>query len=324
MKAISAQFMERKDGFDVVVDGRAVIVHRVDAPAFTLARGNPDVAMYRGNFRIDDSPKGMIAPTQIVSISTEAVCLSHDGNPILRLTIIPEYDGFTLCIASQQAEFDRLSITLPATAEERIWGGGEQMSYLNLRGRKFPMWTSEPGVGRDKSTALTQLMDEEGMAGGDYWTTNYPQPTFLSSQNYACHLTSTAYSELDFTDPGHHRISVCKNTAELRFFFGEDLLSLVRQVSDYFGRPPPLPDWAIGGAIVGLKDGANSFDRLNHIRAAGASVSALWCEDWVGVRQTSFGRRLFWDWQWNMERYPNLSQHIAQLADDGIRSLWAM
>ena len=84
---------------------------------------------------------------------------------------------------------------------------------------------------------------------------------------------------------------------------------------------PPLPEWAIGGAIVGLKDGANSFERLEKIIAAGAAVSGLWCEDWVGIRQTSFGRRLFWDWQWNAERYPDLPNKIAELKARGIRFL---
>ena len=38
------------------------------------------------------------------------------------------------------------------------------MSYLALNGRAFPIWTSEPGVGRDKSTELTRKMDADGMA----------------------------------------------------------------------------------------------------------------------------------------------------------------
>jgi alpha-glucosidase len=42
---------------------------------------------------------------------------------------------------------------------------GEQMSYLALNGRAFPMWTSEPGVGRDKSTELTQQMDAPAWRG---------------------------------------------------------------------------------------------------------------------------------------------------------------
>ena len=83
---------------------------------------------------------------------------------------------------------DRLFVRFVADPGGAVWGGGEQMSYLRLDGRRFPIWTSEPGVGRDKSTALTQAMDALGNAGGDYWTTNYPQPTFLTQRALAVHL----------------------------------------------------------------------------------------------------------------------------------------
>ena len=92
-------------------------------------------------------------------------------------------------------------------------------------------------------------------------------------------------------------------------------------MSDRFGRQPPLPEWVYGGAIIGLKDGANSFERLDAIIAAGTKVSGLWCEDWVGLRHTSFGARLFWDWKANEDRYPGLRQRIAELEDRGIRFL---
>jgi alpha-glucosidase len=54
---------------------------------------------------------------------------------------------------------------------------------------------------------------------------------------------------------------------------------------------------------------------------AGCIVRGLWCEDWAGIRQTSFGTRLFWDWQWNAARYPDLPQRIAKLAARGIKFL---
>ena len=216
---------------------------------------------------------------------------------------------------------DRLFIRLFAEPDEAVWGGGEQMSYLRLDGRRFPIWTSEPGVGRDKTTALTRAMDELGNAGGDYWTTNYPQPTFLTQRGLAVHQESFAYSVIDFTDPKAHVLEVWEKEAQLVFFVADDLPALVSRLSDYFGRPAPLPDWALEGAIVGLKDGAESFARLESIRAAGASVSGLWCEDWCGIRDTSFGRRLFWDWQWHRERYADLPARIAALRAEGIRFL---
>ena len=96
---------------------------------------------------------------------------------------------------------------------------------------------------------------------------------------------------------------------------------LITALSDRFGRQPPLPEWLLKGAVIGLKDGDNSFARLQRYEAAGAAISGLWCEDWVGLRITSFGNRLFWDWQWNAERYPDLPARIAELKARGIRFL---
>ena len=41
----------------------------------------------------------------------------------------------------------------------------------------------------------------------------------------------------------------------------------------------------------------------------------------MGLRITSFGNRLFWDWKWNAERYPDLPARIAELDARGIRFL---
>ena len=314
-------FFAAGDGFDLRIAGLTVLRHRGGCPAVSVARGVPEVTMLHGNFRIDDAPCDR----------ADGVCWSIDGHVVTlagvaRLTFDPT--AVTLTVTAFAPGADRIFLRLHAEPGEQVWGGGEQMSYLALAGRRFPMWTSEPGVGRDKSTELTRRMDAQGMAGGDYWTTNYPQPTFLSSRNYSCHLDATCYSVLDFTDPAGHRIEVWAGEARLEFFTGESPADLVGQLSTRFGRQPPLPDWAIGGAIVGLKDGTNSFVRLERFVAAGASISGLWCEDWAGIRQTSFGRRLFWDWNWdtprfpdNTPRYPDLPRRIADLAARGIRFL---
>ena len=305
------------------VDGKTLFDHRPDDPAITIARGCPTIAMHHGNFAFSDAPTGAQTPQWCVAVGDGRweLSLSQNTPPLLELCV-ESRDGFDrIHVHALDPEMDRLTIRLAAEPDEAVWGGGEQMSYLMLNGRRFPMWTSEPGVGRDKSTDLTRAMDAAGNAGGDYWTTNYPQPTFLTSRGLAVHLESTAYSVLDFTDPSAHRIEVWQGTASLAVFAAATLPALVTRLSDHFGRPAPLPDWAVEGAIVGLKDGAASFDRLDAIIAAGAAVSGLWCEDWCGVRETSFGRRLFWDWQWNADRYPDLPDRIAALKARGIRFL---
>ena len=272
--------------------------------------------MDRGNFRIEDDPTEVIVLDEATA-HEGGYRLGSGGVPRATVTV----SGSAIEIATLDPAFDRVIVKFYAEPAETVWGGGEQMSYLALGGRRFPMWTSEPGVGRDKTTALTQAMDAAGMAGGDYWTTNYPQPTFLTSRWLAVHLDASCYSVLDFTDPGSHAVEVWSNAARFELYAADGPLALVSALSDRFGRQPALPEWAIGGAIVGLKQGLASFDRLDRFVEAGSAVNGLWCEDWAGIRETSFGRRLFWDWKRSDARYPELVERIAALRARGIRFL---
>ncbi|WP_254913081.1 alpha-glucosidase [Novosphingobium sp. B 225] len=309
-------FIECDDGFDLLFAGRVVLSHRKTCPAVVMAVGAPEVEMVCGNFRISDAPHDALAPTDWV-IDGDNVELRHDGEPAASLMLA----GNHLSARLLRPGYDRLHLHFYAEPDETVWGGGEQMSYLALNGRAFPMWTSEPGVGRDKSTELTRLMDSQGMAGGDYWNTNYPQPSFLTSRWLAVHCTAASYSVIDCSDAAFHRVEVWAAATTFELYAADGPQELVGQLAERFGKQPPLPDWAIGGAIVGLKDGARSFERLESFIKAGAAVSGLWCEDWAGIRETSFGRRLFWDWRRDRQRFPDLPERIAALQARGIRFL---
>lgn len=50
-------------------------------------------------------------------------------------------------------------------------------------------------------------------------------------------------------------------------------------------------------------------------------VSAVWIQDWSGRIRTSFGRRIFWNWQWDPNHYPGLDKVIADLKTKGIQVL---
>ncbi len=309
-------------GFEIHLAGRLILRHTIESPAFFAGRGEGRMDMHHGNFDISDRLSER-APLEHVAIEGSRITLRRHATdrPALVFDLTETAHGVDLVLVEADPHWNRFWFRLHAEPDEHVWGGGEQMSYFDLRGRNFPIWTSEPGVGRDKSTYITWQSDVTGKAGGDYWTTNYPQPSFLTSRRLAVHLESTAYSVLDFRDPGFHEIEVWAAPSRLEFLAADSFIALVGHVSTRFGRPPELPDWLYNGAVIGLKAGAESFTRLEKYLAAGAAVSALWCEDWAGIRQTSFGRRLFWDWQWNPARYPDLPARIADLRDRGIRFL---
>ncbi|MDE2410281.1 MAG: alpha-glucosidase [Sphingomonadales bacterium] len=313
---LNVTFSATGDGFDLHYAGRIVLRHRIACPAVVTSHGNPQVTMLRGNFRIEDAPSDSVRPDGWVRDGS-TVILTAGCAQAVRIAFADN----AITVSALTPGHDRLQVRFHAEPGETVWGGGEQMSYLALNGRRFPMWTSEPGVGRDKSTELTRLMDRLGMAGGDYWNTNYPQPTFLTSRWLAVHLDAACYSVLDFEDSAAHVVEAWTPATRFELFAAEGPCGLVSTLSERFGRQPPLPDWAIGGAIVGLKQGEASFERLEGFLAAGAAVSGLWCEDWAGVRETSFGRRLFWDWHASDRRYPGLKQRIAGLAARNIRFL---
>ena len=76
-----------------------------------------------------------------------------------------------------------------------------------------------PGVGRNKSTITTFFADQLGKAGGDYYTTYFPQPTWLTSRNYFLHYTGSNYAVLDFRHPQFFEMFVEGDTGGAEWHF---------------------------------------------------------------------------------------------------------
>jgi alpha-glucosidase len=55
------------------------------------------------------------------------------------------------------------------------------------------------------------------------------------------------------------------------------------------------------------------------MQAAGARLSGVWLQDWVGKRVTGFGEQLWWTWQLNRATYPGWEQMVKDFNDQGIR-----
>jgi alpha-glucosidase len=307
-------------GFTLSLDGRTILQHDTTAPCVFLGRGQDRIEIDRGHFEIEDRLVERCPLTHAV-VDGARILLSASEGLQPRLILNVNLDGASLAIETLDASINRFWIRIAADADEHVWGGGEQFSYFDLRGRTFPLWSAEPGVGRDKTTEITFKADVAGKAGGDYHCTYYPQPTYLSSARYALHVETSAYAVFDFRDSAYHEIEVWAVPEQIELFAAPSFVELVEALSRRFGRQSPLPEWVYNGAIVGFKDGVNSFTRLDRMREAGVRVSGLWCEDWVGIRQTTFGARLFWDWRANESRYPGLRRRIAELNGGGIRFL---
>lgn len=312
--------------FAIELDGRKIISHSCDEPFIYVGYGESNIDMYRGNFKISDYVVQR-APLKYAKISenkhgyfVELRKFKEQEKPELKLEVKMEDGRLRIYFSEANGEINRLWIRINADESEKIYGCGEQLSYFNLRGRNFPIWTSEPGVGRNKDTYTTWQADVKDKAGGDYYTTNYPQPTFISTKKYYCHVESTAYLDFDFRHRDFHELQVWNIPKYIQFEAGDTFLEVVERLTGFFGRQPELPDWVYNGFILGIQGGTEFvMDTMDKMIEKGVSISALWCQDWQGLRITSFGKRLMWNWEWNPEIYPELDKKIIELRERGIR-----
>ena len=310
------------DGFALSLRGGELIRHSARRPALYLGRGDEKIRMYRGNFEISDRVSERVA---LRFARAEGSCLVFTHPDLageLRLTIEERAGLLHLMSETADARFNRLYLRVSAMPREHVTGGGEQFSALDLRGRVYPIWTREQGVGRNKRTEITRLADASDGGGGDYHTTFFPQPVFVSSRMYFLQLMNYEYAELDFENETFHELAVWSTRTHFVLGAGETYRDLTEQLTGLLGRQPMLPDWAMRGLWLGVQGGTERATEMERrCREHGVDLSAVWIQDWEGKRVTSFGKRLQWDWRWNEQLYPGLPALMAEYAGDDIACL---
>ncbi|NIZ47281.1 alpha-glucosidase [Entomospira nematocerorum] len=308
-----------KNLFQLYLGDQILLEHTPQNPMLYIGQGKESLEMYRGNFKISDYLEER-QPLTIIDITQESSIYTLRFDQPIILTITLEETSMILAFSGDVSQFNRFWLRLRADAEEKCYGGGEQMSYFNLRGRHFPIWTSEPGVGRDKKSHITWQADVMGMAGGDYYNSNFPQPSFISTKRYYLHINSTAYSDLDFRNQDFHEVHVWEIPTHIRIEVADDYLTLLERLTAYLGRQPLMPTWVHDGLILGLQGGSERvLPIMQRVLDLGVPIAAIWCQDWSGKRVTSFGKRIHWDWIANEAMYPDLKELVRRLNEQGIR-----
>lgn len=305
------EFKELTNELHIYYNHELVIKHHASKPSFYLGFGSETIDSYRGNFKIDDYIEQRIGLEQY-EINDNEVIFSH-LDLFLKVRFI-ERDSRLHMTFSSSLGYNRFWMRMHATKEEKVYGCGEQASYFNLRGRNFPLWTSEPGVGRDKNSLTTFYADLHDRAGGDYYNTYYPEPTYVSTRKYWLHVDTYAYADFNFKKETFHELFFWEVPGECVLSFENSYLDIIENLTSFTGRPPRLPEFVLDGMVLGVQGGTSKvLDYLDQAENAGVNVSGLWCQDWAGINNTSFGKRLFWNWTLNDEQYPKLRETIKEL-----------
>ena len=108
-----------------------------------------------------------------------------------------------------------------------------------------------------------------------------------------------------------------------RILHGDNPLALVEAFTAWSGRMKPLARWASGqGAVVGMEGGTATVRALwSRLQEAGVPLGGLWLQDWTGVRNSTLGERLWWNWEVDYGRYPGWDQLVEDMRRNGTRML---
>ncbi len=300
--------------------GNVVLTHFDELPLLSYGYGKADYYMSHGNFTIADELEEKVKAKKYKILSENSVLFDE----LIKVEIKVEDGVYKLNFSStdEKININRIWIRLPSPKDEYIYGCGEQFSEFNLKSKKVPLWVSEQGVGRNKKDIITHFANWKDDAGGDWWTTYYPQPTFVSSKKYYCHVNGSSYIIFDFSKPNYSELEIWQFPIEVEIYSGNSVQEVTKKLGDRIGRQEPLPDWVYDGAILGVQGGTEvMLSKIEKMKKAGLKIAGVWIQDWEGKRVTSFGKQLMWNWEYSKEMYPNLPDTIVKLREEGIRVL---
>lgn len=255
------------------------------------------------------------ASTTAIRLVAELSCA--DGRAAVDISFTAASDHVALKIKPRDTRFNRLLFSFMAEEGERVFGGGEQFTHLDLRGRRVPMLSEEQGIGRG-AQPITLGANLMAGAGGRDVTTYAPVPFFMTSAFRSFETSQTAYQLWDFKGDAYC-VEIWDNTLELRFSTAVSYSELLKRYTARSGRMPPLPEWT-SGTILGVQGGKDKVEQvLDAALKAGNPVTAIWIQDWVGRRLTSFGSQLWWRWLPDETSYPDFSGWVKKLRARGVR-----
>jgi len=328
LKNIKLQIMAKPERILVteISENRALLELSLRDTFATVRRAEDRVTDKMASFKMAEKEKERCELLHIKSADADAKSITVRGrlNCIhsetdIDLSFTPEKDRVILELKPHDARFNRIQLKFLAHDNEAIFGGGEQFTHLNLRGRRFAMLSEEQGIGRGAEPITTGANVMAG-AGGNDTTTYTPIPFFMTSTFRSFDSEQTAYQIWDF-QTHEYSVEVWDNALKLNFFTATTFEKLLSTFTARTGRMAPLPDWA-HGTIFGLQGGKDKVEQaINAALKEKNPISAIWIQDWVGRRQTSFGSQLWWRWLPDEKAYPDFRNWVASLRLRGIRVL---
>lgn len=294
----------------------------------SAARGEETVSQSRAHFAFEDELEDVRPDQTIERAKRDGDALTFEGRLVDGTS---SGVGYTLAFSPASGErlrfvveveepgYDRVFLTYASSPEERFFGFGTQYTYFDMKGRKVPIFIQEQGIGRG-AQPVTLGAEWQADAGGNPYTSYASVPHYITSEMRSLFLENYEYSAFDLREDDRVQVEVFASRMEGQILAGDTPSELIEVYTEYSGRMRPLPGWILSGAVVGLQGGTTTVrERYEELEARNTPVAALWLQDWVGQRRTSFGTQLWWNWELDENQYPNWDQLREGLEKDDVR-----
>ena len=310
--------VEVGDGLQITRDGADLI----QFDDFSVGEGASEVEFKSGSYLFDTASPVWAGsqvvvrknnPPGVVGLSVE----NDQGEAVARidLSLLAE-DVLSLQISAVEADKSRVRASFRCK-QEPILGTGAHAWDVDHYGEAFPLWVSEPGIGKTEN----DIPPDDWFVTGTRHASSFPQPFLLLPERpFGIAIASDARVELDLCKSDSERADmvVWDDHTNFVLFAKRSPLAVVESHAMFWGEPAVPPDWALGGA---WNDAIRGAERVREVaatlRASGASSSAIWTEDWKGGEDYSFGYHLSAEWELDEELYPDAPQLAAELAENG-------
>jgi len=232
-----------------------------------------------------------------------------------------DFSEFRLELAGSAV--DSIAVGIHCDEGGTFHGFGMQYNATDQRGEKFQLFVNDQGNGRDGSGLLN---------AGDSHTTYFPMPYYIDARGFGALFDTRRRVNVDLcaTDSGIAWVEVIGGGAvSWRVFHGPTALDVIQQLGDLVGRPTQPPPWAYN-LWLGSRGGRDTvLAELAQLEAANIPASALWVQDWTGVRgnpEGGFGVQYLWAPKEACSGegdvcYPGFAEMISGLHRDGYKFL---
>ncbi len=293
-----------------------------NAPAATRA-GKAKIEAQYGAFKFTDLPGPWTESSTFTWDTVDsqtAIGSFKDAKKavVARLTVTSLDTGeLSISVKAQDPSTNRLSLAFACAEGDHFLGFGGQADAVDHHGHTVPIWTSEPGIGKNMAN---DDYPELWFLEGTRHASSYGLPTWFSSRGYVGVVETDRKSvfEVCSAQSDVFRVEVWDDHFTLWLFAGKSgthpLSQATGRVLGRPVRPPPLAFAPWNDAITGAAEVRRVASVL---RDAGVASSVLWTEDFRGGQAQGDAYRLVENWDLDPTLYPDAGLLAQELGRQG-------